>query len=197
MRLDRIKAYLIDLLVIFIIYTLINALVPQSDDLKRYKAAERELHENYIEQKVSFNEYIDNYEIIYYNISAESKVNNILYLLSVLVYFVVLPYLLNGQTLGLFLNKLRIEKFTDGKLHIHNYLIRNIVIVGLGYTIFNTLLIYFVNEKIYYKVLLIVSFIQILLLILSWITVLLKKEKRGLHEIFSNTEMVSLRNKKN
>ena len=49
MRLDRIKAYLIDLLVIFIFYTLINALVPQSDALKRYKAAERELHENYIE----------------------------------------------------------------------------------------------------------------------------------------------------
>lgn len=195
MRLDRIKAYVIDLLVILIIYTFVNSILPQSDLLKKYKSDERSLKEAYIEQKIDLKDYTEQYEDIYYHISYESKLNNLIYLVSLLVYFVVLPYFFNGQTLGLFLNKLRIERFTDGKIHMYQYLIRNIIIVGLGYTLLNNILIYFIDVSIYYKVLLIISAIQILLLISSWIMVICKYEKRGLHEIFSNTEMVSLRKK--
>lgn len=195
MRLDRIKAYVIDLLVILIIYTFVNSILPQSDLLKKYKSDERSLKEAYMEQKIDLKDYTEQYEDIYYHISYESKLNNLIYLVSLLVYFVVLPYFFNGQTLGLFLNKLRIERFTDGKIHMYQYLIRNIIIVGLGYTLLNNILIYFIDVSIYYKVLLIISAIQILLLISSWIMVICKYEKRGLHEIFSNTEMVSLRKK--
>ena len=193
MRLDRIKAYLIDLVVILIIYIISTNVIPRSDLLKKYKSDERELHENYVEKKISMSEYTKQYEVLYYNISRESKVNDIVYVVSLLIYFVVVPFFLNGQTLGLFLNRLRIERFTIGKLHMWQLLVRNVVIVGLGYSIFRVALVYFLDAKIYYKVLLGISAVQILLLLLSWIMVIRKKEKRGLHEILSNTEVVSLR----
>lgn len=193
MRLDRIKAYLIDLVVILIIYIISTNVIPRSDLLKKYKSDERELHENYVEKKISMSDYTKQYEVLYYNISRESKVNDIVYVVSLLIYFVVVPFFLNGQTLGLFLNRLRIERFTIGKLHMWQLLVRNVVIVGLGYSIFRVALVYFLDAKIYYKVLLGISAVQILLLLLSWIMVIRKKEKRGLHEILSNTEVVSLR----
>ncbi|MBR3523340.1 MAG: RDD family protein [Bacilli bacterium] len=193
MRLDRIKAYLIDLVVILIIYIISTNVIPRSDLLKKYKSDERELHENYVEKKISMSDYTKQYEVLYYNISRESKVNDIVYVVSLLIYFVVVPFFLNGQTLGLFLNRLRIERFTIGKLHMWQLLVRNVVIVGLGYSIFRVSLVYFLDAKIYYKVLLGISAVQILLLLLSWIMVIRKKEKRGLHEILSNTEVVSLR----
>ena len=193
MRLNRIKAYLIDLVVILIIYIISTNVIPRSDLLKKYKSDERELHENYVEKKISMSEYTKQYEVLYYNISRESKVNDIVYVVSLLIYFVVVPFFLNGQTLGLFLNRLRIERFTIGKLHMWQLLVRNVVIVGLGYSIFRVALVYFLDAKIYYKVLLGISAVQILLLLLSWIMVIRKKEKRGLHEILSNTEVVSLR----
>ena len=193
MRLDRIKAYLIDLVVILIIYIISTNVIPRSDLLKKYKSDERELHENYVEKKISMSDYTKQYEVLYYNISRESKVNDIVYVVSLLIYFVVVPFFLNGQTLGLFLNRLRIERFTIGKLHMWQLLVRNVVIVGLGYSIFRVALVYFLDAKVYYKVLLGISAVQILLLLLSWIMVIRKKEKRGLHEILSNTEVVSLR----
>ena len=193
MRLDRIKAYLIDLVVILIIYIISTNVIPRSDLLKKYKSDERELHENYVEKKISMSDYTKQYEVLYYNISRESKVDDIVYVVSLLIYFVVVPFFLNGQTLGLFLNRLRIERFTIGKLHMWQLLVRNVVIVGLGYSIFRVALVYFLDAKVYYKVLLGISAVQILLLLLSWIMVIRKKEKRGLHEILSNTEVVSLR----
>ncbi len=193
MRLDRIKAYLIDLVVILVIYVISTNVIPRSDLLKKYKSDERELRENYVEQKISMSEYTKQYEVLYYNISKESKVNDIVYVVSLLIYFVVVPYFLNGQTLGLFLTRLRIERFTIGKLRMWQLLIRNVVIVGLGYSLFRISLVYFLNAKSYYKVLMIVSIIQVILLLLSWIMVIRKKEKRGLHEILSNTEVVSLK----
>ena len=193
MRLDRIKAYLIDLVVILVIYVISTNVIPKSDLLKKYKSEERELRENYVEQKISTSEYTKKYEVLYYNISHESKINDLVYIGSLIIYFVVIPFFLNGQTLGLFLNRLRIERFTIGKLHMWQLLIRNVVIVGLGYSIFRVTLVYFLDAKIYYKVLMGISIIQILLLFLSWIMVIRKKEKRGLHEILSNTEVVSLR----
>lgn len=196
MRFDRIKAYLIDLVVIFIVYTITNNFMPQSEMLKKYKSDSRILHENYINQKINLEEYTKQYESIYYHINYESRLNNIIYLVILLIYFVVLPYFFNGQTAGMFLNKLRVERFTIGKLHMHQLLIRNIIIVGLGYTLLNVILINFLSAKIYYKALMIISVIQILLLLLSWIMVIRKKEKRGLHEILSNTEVISLRKNK-
>lgn len=196
MRLDRIKAFSIDLLVILILYVIINALIPASDNLLKYKSYERELQENFLEEKVSLSEYTSEYGKIYYKISQETKLNKIIYLVIAILYFVFLPYYFNGQTLGLYLNKLRIEKFRDGKLKLYHYLIRNIIVVGLGYTILSTILIYFLDEKSYYSVVLIISLIQIALLVLSWIMVLMKKEKRGIHEILSDTEMICLRKKK-
>lgn len=196
MRFDRIKAYLIDLVVILVVYTITNNALPQSDLLKKYKSDSRILHENYMEQKINLEEYTKEYESIYYHINYESRLNNIIYLVILLIYFVVLPFFFNGQTLGMFLNKLRVERFTIGKLHMYQLLIRNVIIVGLGYTLLNVILINFLSVKIYYKALMVISGIQIILLFLSWIMVIRKKEKRGLHEILSNTEVVSLRKNK-
>ena len=193
MRLDRFKAYLIDLVVILFVYLITNNLLPQSDLLKKYRSDMRALKESYTEKKIDLKEYTEQYEVLYYHISYESKTNDIFYIASLLIYFVVLPYFLNGQTVGMFLNRLRVERFTIGKLHMWQLLVRNVIIVGLGYSICRTSLVYFLNQNNYYKVLMIISVIQVLLLLASWIMVIRKKEKRGLHEIFSNTEVVSLR----
>lgn len=195
MRLDRAKAYLIDLLVIFVIYSFFNTFMPQNDNLKKYKSEEREIQEKFNHQEMSVKEYMNEYQVVYYEINYERRIYNIGYLVLLIIYFVVLPYVFNGQTLGLFINKLRVERFTDGKLKLYQLFIRNVIIVGLGYTFLNTILIFFLKSSNYYKVIFAVSIIQILLLILSWIMVVRKREKRGLHEILSNTEMVSLRKK--
>ena len=195
MRLDRIKAYLIDLLFILFIFIICNNVIPRSDKLSKYKSEERELHESYMEQEITLKEYTDKYEVLYYNISSESKINDLVYIICLLIYFVVVPYYFKGQTLGLFLNRLRIERFTIGDLKMWQLLVRNVVIVGLGYSIFRVILVYFLDASKYYKVLLGISLLQVILLLLSWIMVIRKKEKRGLHEIFSNTEVISLKKK--
>ena len=163
MRINRIEAYFIDLLVIFIIYGFVNYLLPQSEKLKKYKAQEYEVQEKFNHQEMKPSEYIKKYEVIYYNINNEKKVSNAIYLLLLIVYFVILPFYLNGQTLGLFIKRLRIERFTDGPLHLYQFFVRNVIIVGLGYTFLNTILIYFLNANTYYKTVFVVSIIQILL----------------------------------
>ena len=87
MRFERIKAYFIDLLVILVIYSFVNYLLPQSDNYKKYKAEENELQEKFYHQEISTSEYSEQYEIIYYKVNSERKVSSACYLVLLLLCF--------------------------------------------------------------------------------------------------------------
>jgi len=177
----RILSYIIDITIIFIIMCIINNLFSNNLELNI-------LNEEYFEKIITFNEYIENYKIVIHQIDKQNIIINIMSIILTIISFVVIPFLCNGQTLGMKLFKIKINKPLLNKI-----LIRSLIINGLGYMTFMLIILYLVNDNLYFILMNLLSFLQIIVVIISVFMVLYRKDQRGLHDILSKTEIEELK----
>lgn len=192
MRIKRARAFVIDFIILLIVFNIINSIIPANKYVTELKAEQNQVLENYTSHKITFNKYIKDYSIVFYKLAKEQKVVNIIYLIFVLLYFVVLPFLWKGRTIGSYINGIQVERFDKGKLHIHQIFIRNIVVVGLGYLLLSNICIWFLPSKYYFIIISIVGILQFVLAIFSANMIMFTKEKRGIQDLISNTEMAKI-----
>lgn len=192
MRLIRIKAYIIDFIVLALIIFLIGAVIPKSDRLKSLRAEQNTNLEEILAGRISFSEYIDNNSEVYYQAALEEGIPYLLYLLCMLWYLVIIPYMWKGRTLGCYLCHVQVERFDKGKLQMWQLMVRYSFVFGLGYVMLNNLAMLVLNSSNYFPVISIIAIFQFVLAIFCALTVLIWSEKRGLHELLSNTELTKI-----
>ncbi len=192
MRWKRTKAFIIDFIILFIVFNILNLVIPKDYNIKDLEARQNELIEKYTNHEILFEEYYKEYSITYYELMDKQKILNISYLLFILIYFILLPFLWKGRTFGCFLNNIQVERFDKGKLMIHQLLIRNIFVIGLLYLIVLNIGIFCIPSTHYFLIVSIVGILQMVLAIFCFNMVFFTKAKRGLQDILSNTEMVKI-----
>ena len=106
---------------------------------------------------------------------------NIIYTCFMFIYFVFLPFLWKGRTIGTYINKIQVERFDKGKLRLHQIFIRNSIVFGLIYLVISNLCI-FLPSKYYYLVVSVIGILQIVIALFSANLILFSKEKRGIQE---------------
>ena len=197
MRIKRFRAFIIDFIIMALAFYLINVAVPKTRSVKALEAEQNEITENYMQRNITFEDYFTEYGEVVYNLDKEQKIVNIIYLIFILCYFVLLPFLWKGRTLGTYLNGIQVERFDKGYLFLHQLFIRNFIVIGLGYLLIRTLGIYILPSKYYFLVISIVGLLQIVLAVFSANMIMFTKNKRGLQDILSNTEMAKIIKVKN
>lgn len=196
MRKIRIKAYLIDFLVLFLVLTLINFIIPKSDYLNILELEQNAIMEDYMSGRINFDSYVNNYGALYYEGAQEQQLNYLIYLLFMITYFVIVPFFWKGRTLGCYLCHVQIERFDQGRLYMWQLLVRYSIVFGIGYMLLNNILLVLLPSKYYFPIISIIAIFQFVLALFSAMTVLWKSEKRGLHEFLSNTEITKIIEKK-
>lgn len=192
MRRKRISAFIIDFIIIVIAFYTINNSVPKTRSLKQLEAHENEIIEKYTSHQISFGTYFKSYSDIVYKIANEKKLINISYLAFIVIYFILLPFIWKGRTIGSYLNGIQIERFDKGYLFLHQLFIRNLIVIGLGYLIISNIGVFFLPSKYYFLIISIVGILQVVVALFSANMILFSKEKRGLQDLVSNTEMARI-----
>jgi len=188
----RFVAYLIDLLIIGFILGMVVTFKEKDEEVIELNKDLNLVEELYVNEEISYDDYFERVTVIIQDIDKECVVYTVVNILLIVGYFIILPFLCNGQTLGKRIFKIKIESNEKEKLSIVNYIIRNIIINGLGYMVLMLLILYLLPSKTYFIFESIFSFIQITLVIISVSMVLYRKDKRGLHDILSGTKVVSV-----
>lgn len=110
---------------------------------------------------------------------------NIIGTLLIIVSFVIIPIINNNQTLGQKLLKINKNK----PLRIDDLVGRAVIVNGLGYMIFMFIILYLTSDNIYFVLINILGFFQILMIIINSFMVIYSKEKRGIADYFTNTRI--------
>ena len=110
---------------------------------------------------------------------------NIVGTLLIIVSFVIIPIINNNQTLGQKLLKINKNK----PLRIDDLVGRAVIVNGLGYMIFMFIILYLTSDNIYFILINILGFFQILMIIINSFMVIYSKEKRGIADYFTNTRI--------
>lgn len=196
MKIKRIKSFAIDFMILLAFFLLIQFLIPKTDYVKTLEAEQNAIMEDYFAHRINFTDYVSSYGNVFYESSKEGQTTYLIYLIFMLGYFVLLPFLWKGRTVGCFFNHVQIERFDQGKLHIWQLFIRYSIVFGLGYVFLNNIFLLFVPKNYYFISISVVAVFQFVVAIFSMMTVIFRKEKRGLHELLSNTEITKILDEK-
>jgi uncharacterized RDD family membrane protein YckC len=192
MRLIRVKAYIIDFLILAIAIFLINTIMPDNPRLNELNVEMNNILSERLDGRISLEEYTERYSIVFHQASLEQQTEYLLYFVFMIGYFVILPYLWKGRTIGCYLCLVQVERFDSGKLRLWQLFIRYSVVFGLGYVLLNNLLLLFIHEQNYFLTISIIAVFQFVIAAFSAITVLYKSEKRGFHEFINNTDLTKI-----
>lgn len=211
----RFVAYAIDILIVSLISSLITSNTLINKDYKKYIETYEEYEEivdkyevdkgalddaleyeaitqdEYDVKLEELNETFDKDNVDYnYKLIKLSIVSTIVSILVILLYFVVIQYYFNGQTVGKKIMKLRVVSNSSKKLNILNYLIRSLI---LNSVLINTLSIVmvFVLSKgsylIYNEIIYVVNYlVETAIIFMMGFT----KDNRGLQDYVANTKVI-------
>ena len=187
---------MIDFLILLAFFFLVQVMIPKTDYVKKLEAEQNTIMEDYFAHRIHFQEYVSLYGDVFYESSLEGQTPYLLYLIFMLCYFIVLPFFWKGRTIGCYVCGVQIERFDQGPLHPWQLFIRYSIVFGLGYVFLNNLFLLLLPSSYYFICISIVAVFQFVLAIFSMMTVIFRKEKRGLHELLSNTEITKIIDKK-
>lgn len=195
----RISAYLIDILFIFLVIGLISEIKfinPYYDKyIESYKNYSNILEE-YTNGTITEEEFNNKYNDSYYLVNKYSVSYNIVIIVCIVLYYGVFQKYNNGQTIGKKLMKVRVvDNDTDKNISLINSLIRllpmyYIYIGGLIPLIINSILIVVIGKNSFMNVSLIVSYIFLIISIVSFIFIFIRKDNRGIHDIIAKTKVI-------
>ena len=187
----RVLAYLVDIMIISFVSLLLTYFVPTSENYNKLNKEFEALTIDYRNQEVTMEEYLEKGTDINYQLNKEGVPQTIVSTVLSIIYFIVLAYFMNGETLGKKLMKIKITSNNDKKLTMNNYLIRALVIDSVLMNIITIITILLFSKDIYLTSYNIISYVFSFVYIVSLAMILFSKNGRGLQDILANTKVIS------
>ena len=192
--LKRIIAFVIDIVIVSLVVSLINLL-----PLDPYKDKYKDAYEKYNEvvQKSTEdekNDYKDEIIELNYEVYKYRTYSSMFSATALILYFGVLPLVMNGQTLGKKIMKLRVVSNNEKKLNFWKYLIRIVILNNIWLSLINIGAVYVVSRVKFYYVTYVISMLSSLIYMLNLIMVMFRKDNRGLHDMVAGTKVIEVSN---
>ena len=192
----RILAYLIDILIVTCIATILTMFIPVSEEYVNQMNELNEVLEDYSSGDILETEYLEKFNDISYIVNKESVQVSVVSVVLSIIYFVVLAYYMNGQTLGKKITRIKVVSSNSKKLTMNNYLIRSLLVDSILINTISIVTILFLEKSSYLKVYDVISTIFGAVYVIIFAMILFRQDGRGLHDLLANTKVISLNDKK-
>lgn len=181
---------MIDILLLWLTLFIVELIIPNSDLFIRTDKTLTLISENFVTGKISLGTFFDSYATLIKIADKEQLFLSLANVIFILLYFCAIPYFFDGKTIGKKIMGIKIARKDKECLTLNSLLIRNMIINGLASLLISLVCIFILPSKLYFGVTSIFGIIQILLVIASGFMVLYRKDKRGLQDILSQTNVI-------
>lgn len=185
---QRLGAYIVDIIVIAFAASLISMPFINSDNIEKLEDNIQELAKASANGEISAKTFMTEYSSVFFQLEKQQGAFLITNIIICILYFIVLQYY-TGQTLGKKLFKIKLESnrkhLTMNQMVVRGLLINSILfsIIEFGYIIFGSQ-----NTFIYIVGLL--EMIQYTFMIISAFMIMFRKDRLGLHDLICKTRVV-------
>ena len=197
MKIKRVFAFILDMFLVMIISSAIYMLPVFKTNMNEYT--------NYIEDNGILSMYADggstdltveeanhiSYEI--------SKLLNPLYIIMCAItflYFGILGYIWNGQTLAKKLFKIRVVSSTDKPLNPSLYIIREVIVTNLIFQLISVIITITLREETWINVNLYLSKVSLFVYFLLLAFMIFRSDEKGLQDLLCKTEVIEEKKEK-
>ena len=187
---QRIVAYVIDIFIIAFIALILTIGIPESKKYKEAQKQESTLMEDYNNKKINESEYIDKLYEARYTMSKESVATSLITVVITFGYFAGLTFYNKGQTLGKKLLHIKVVSEDSSEARYSQLIGRVLIHNGCLTSILSIIIIFFIKSNQYIYTIGILELIQSIIMITSFIMIICRKDKRGLHDIICKTKVI-------
>lgn len=184
MKMKRLFSYIIDMLIVLLLVVLVRQIVGTNE----YTMKITTINEQYIEKEIDFKTYLSNYSLITQNMDKDDLGINIYMTFLMIIFFIIIPNITNGQTIGQKIFKIKMIGQND-KITIEELAGRAVVINGIGYMLFMFGILFLTNHKIYFILINLFAFFQLTVVIINVFMLLYKKGNCSLTDKFTKTRI--------
>ena len=186
---QRILAYFLDIIILSILLFALTFWIPTTEKYEQAVKDEEKIMENYRNNEITEDQMLDKYFDIKYTIDKETMITSFISAILALGYFGTFAYMNNGQTIGKKFMHIKV-KGKDKELTHFDFLLRSLIINDVLCSLITITLLFFINSSSYSYTVFAFQSIQSIIVIISFIMIIAKKDKRGLHDLICKTEVV-------
>ena len=190
MKIKRIFAYIIDIMIVYLISAIILTIPVFSYDTEKCLDYYIEYTELVIETEEVTDKILDKQNELMYKMSYLAKNSLVIQAIVSFGYFGITAFLLKGQTLGKKIQKIKVVSADDKELNPHLFILRSIILTNLIPQIASIISIYalkqntwLVAESIIGNISMVITFSLILVLIF-------RSDERSLHDLICKTKVI-------
>ena len=188
----RVEAFLLDVLIFAIALEMLSLVFPTNNNVNKLNKEFNTITDNYLNGDLEYSKFIHEAGNIEYLVDREQIFYNVMNVILVIIFFVFIPFLNNGSTLGKKVMKLKIVDKEGNKPSMNILIIRSLIFNSLGYLLITLAAIFIVKDYNYFILTIILSIIELLLVIISIFMILYRSDKRGVHDFIAGTKVVKI-----
>ena len=186
----RLLAYLIDTVIVAFLFAIVVSGI-KNDKISNLQKQLSEVQNKYLSQEITGSDYLGQMAEINYDLEKSSVLSNTIYVIILIGYFGVFQFWNNGQTLGKKIMKIKVVE-NDKRPSFMAIFVRSFIINQIFVNILSILLVFTIKDYAYYIATIIISLVNMLIILVSALMILYRKDKMGLHDMVSHTRVVEV-----
>ena len=190
----RLGALILDMIIVSTVVSMFTFFDNNNSNYEKLTKEYSDVMEQAMDKKTSPKEYkklLSKASDISYDLSKQTVVVSFISLTMYILYFIVFQFYNKGQTIGKKLMKIKIES-NDGKdLTMNQLAVRSLIINSILANLILLAVIILGSKDVYFVSSTTVSMIQYIIIFTTAIMILFRKDKRGLHDVITNTKVIN------
>ena len=187
----RLIAYAIDIMIVAFASSIILMALPRDKNYDKYMEEYKTIQANYIDQKISMDEYVNKSKEVVYDIDKAAIPTTLVGIVLYIGYFIVFQTYNKGQTFGKKLMKIKVISTKKNDLDINQVAIRSIIIDTIGINLLMLGSILFISKDYYLYASTAIQSLSALIVIVTLLMVFIRKDGKGLHDVAAGTKVVT------
>ena len=144
----RFFAFIIDLIIVFLITFVIDMIIPISDNAQKLSEELFDLNNNFIDGNIGIDMFINQYSIINYGLEKELFLSSLISVVVNILYFVLYPLYNGGQSFGKKYIGIKIVSKDDNTVSSNQLIFRYLLMNGIGSSIISLCFIFLLNAEL-------------------------------------------------
>ncbi len=194
MKIKRLLAYIVDILIVSAIANLLFSLPVFESSNNAYMEANKELTEYFRDttktpDMTALNEIT--YKVVY-----ASRYLSIIEIALTILYFGVLQFIMEGQTIGKKLLGIKIKPAEGKTLNPGLFILRAVILHSVIFNIISIVSVISFDQSLALKINSYSSYASLIVELIILGTIIFRNDERGLHDLIANTKVIPLKEEK-